>query len=331
MIEMNPRVVGVASLLLIALLPSAASSQAPAPDTLTPDGPATLRKTWLGAVPAIAYGPRVIVAWRIEVGPGGRGGPVALRVLRRNPNAPTTTGAGTSEIRDLPAAPGSYEFPSRVRILDGDWFGLDQREGGHMILYTHPPGDGDRWSDHSLLNAVDVWRPPLADGTSAQHGERLQGRQLLVTLRLERDVDSDGYGDLTQDLNDLATTATARRTARGVIVRAVVRNRGQRTVDQPRLRVKLRRGLRVRRVERSGGCIDRDPRGRVRCPWWESHQPGRAMTISLYPIAPGDVRTVKVEFSRSRSDRRWVRMWARSEGPDPTPADAAVAVRPRPA
>ena len=280
------------------LLPIAAALlvTGPAPDALTPDGPATLRDTWLGAVPSIHYPPRVVVRWRVQVGEGGSAGPVALRVLTGNPHLAEAKALQLGPAEQLPATPGVYEFPARLRFLNGDEIGLDQQTGRHAIVAQHEDSDAERFVDPYELNAMDVWRPPLGDGETRGGYERIQGAQLLVTGQLEYDVDGDGYGDKTQDENDLAITASAGRRT----VRVTLRNRGGRPVHRPHLLVRMR-GARL-----LNGAHDpslRAERGYRR--------------VDVRRIAAGGTRTV---FLRASRPGFRVKVVAGSEGFDPTRA-----------
>ena len=262
------------------------------PNAMTPEGPATLRATFVGPVPHARFGPRVVVRWRVEVGEGSAAGPVALRVLRGDPMTGDAFGRGAVE--QLPATPGAHEFPARLRILDGQVLGLDQQTGGHAIVTTDAHPD----------DAVDVWRPPLGVNEARRDFERRPGERLLISPTFELDVDGDGYGDKTQDENDLAISARPAR--RSIFVR--VRNRGDRTVDNPRLLIRLR-GARL--LTRTHARPERPV------------PPGyRYQTLPHIP--PGAVRSVRLHVSRSGYRAKLI---AESEGFDPT--RAALVVRGR--
>jgi hypothetical protein len=191
------------AVLAIALLAAAATPAAaqdvPA-DTPTPDGPATLRGLWNGPVATICHGDRAVVAFTLRVGEGSRPGRVRLRIVRERDGA--WTGVRSGPWVELPAAPGEHRFPASLHLGHcgtGDSVALDQETGGHTIVHTHPPGDGDPTSDRSKLHELAVFQPPLADGASATPSERRAGQELLMRVELEGDADRDGLGDATQD------------------------------------------------------------------------------------------------------------------------------------
>ena len=202
----------------MSLLPLAAAALA-----VTPQGPATLRDTAVAPLPHAPFGPSVIVGWQVEVGEGGTAGPVALRVLTGDPQAPAPRGLQRGPVEQLPAEAGRYAFPARLRFHHGDAIGLDQQTGGHAIVVR-------RRED---LFALDVWRPPLGVGEARGYDERDPGGGLALSWRMEEDVDEDGYGDETQDENDLALRARPGRRS----IRVTLRNRGARVVDRPHVRI----------------------------------------------------------------------------------------------
>lgn len=296
----------LASLAGAATVTGGAAGQTPAPAALTPEGAATLRQSWLGARPSIGHGPRVIVRWSVEVGAGGRAGDVALRVLGGSERSPEATGRGTGSAVSLPAEPGTYEFSARLRFEDGDRIGLDQASGGHALLREHPPApEAGEWADPRRLHAVDVWRPPLADGAAGGHQERRQGQELAVSVVLEPDVDADGYGDETQDLADLRVVSRRLQRGRGRTTFALaVQNRGPRTAHQPRLSLRLLRGSRLVAVS-APRC------GVRRCRWPRTATGGRA--IDLPPLRRGARHRVRLVV-RGRTGAG-LRLVASSEGP----------------
>lgn len=301
---------------------TASAATTSAPDTLTPEGPATLRQTWLGARPAIAPVPGVIVGWSVRVGAGGRGGPVALRVLGE------AAGPASSRV-DLPATPGLHSFPARLPV-EAYEVALDQETGGHAILHTHPH-TGEPGDTTANPHAVDIWRPPLAAGERREPAERLSDRELLVDVKWERDIDEDGYGDATQDTTDLHLGATARRRGRIVRARVVLRNRGERLVAHPQVTVALRSRDRLRGL-RATGCGTSVAFTRA------TPEPGRCALISpvdqpahriigLPAIAPGRARVVTFAILPGTGTRRRIKLTAAAEGRDPTPARATLRTR----
>jgi hypothetical protein len=245
-----------------------AAAQAANADTATPDGPATLRPIWNGPVAAICEGPRAVVAFTLRVGANSRPGRVRLRVLARRQEAPIAVRSGAWV--DLPATPGDHRFPARLHVggcETGEEIAVDQETGGHTILYSHPPGDGDPRRDPSRLHELDVFRPPLADGATAPPSERRSGQQLLIRLETQADVDRDGLAD-------------ARLAMRAVPLRGG-RLRVRLTSDQPgdvSVVVRLRGGVRVRATVRMRGAGTRSVTLRV---------PRRARRATVVASMPG--------------------------------------------
>ena len=273
----------------MSLLPLAAALLV-APNTATPEGPATLRVTWLGAVPSIAYGPRVVVRWRVVVGDGSAAGPVALRVISNNPTRGPGIARGTGPVEQLPATPGVHEFAARLRFREGDALGMDQQAGRHAIIAT------DVYDE----DAVDVWRPPLGPDETRLHEERIGHARLLISPVFEGDADADGYGDRTQDENDLDIAASPGRRA----VRVTLRNRGDRPVHLPHVLVRMHH---ARLLNRSQVTWLRTERGYRR--------------VKLRKIEPRAKRTVFIRASRPGFR---VKLVAGSEGFDPTRASVVV-------
>ena len=224
----------LAATLLALVLPAA---PARAQDTLTPDGPATLRATWLGASTLEGRPPEVLVGWTVTVGPGGQAGNVRLRVFKPGEQA-TVVGSGPPEL--LPADPGTYRFelsPGIPYDYRDHGLALDQETGGHMIVQNHPsePEKGE-FADPYRLHALDVWRPPPADDAQdVPYEERRQGQELLLGGVIERDVDRDRLGDESRDGGDLQLLGAAapQRRGRDVLLTARVRNAGTTVRDLP--------------------------------------------------------------------------------------------------
>ena len=265
----------------------------PTPGALTPDGAATLRASWLGALPAVVFPPRVVVRWRVQVGEGSAAGPVALRVLTGNTLQAEAKAVQRGPTEWLPAEPGVYEFPARLRFLNGQALGLDQQTGRHAVVST---------TDHSE-HAIDVWRPPLGEGETRAGYERAREQRLLVVGEMEYDLDRDGYGDKTQDENDLAIAARVQRRA----VRVTLRNRGTRPVHLPHVLVRMR-GARLLNRSRFSGL--RDERGYLR--------------VSVRRIPPRGRRSVLIRASRPGFRAKLI---AGSEGFDPTRSRVVVRAR----
>ena len=186
--------------LLIALAAAApaAAQQYPA-DTATPDGSATLYGHWTGARTMQCDGPRSVVAFTVRVGPGSRVGRVRLRIVR-------TEGGGLTGVRsggwvDLPATPGDHRFATSVHLgacQTDEAVALEQETGGHVIVHRHPPGNGDRLNDRSLLNELWTIQPAVADGQTVVP-DRHRAQDLQMGWDVEADLDRDGLGDATQD------------------------------------------------------------------------------------------------------------------------------------
>src|SRR3954465_5014928 len=90
-----------------ALLAFAAQS----PDTLTPEGPATLYSDWHGAVTLEGPHPALLTGVRVVVGPGGRAGTVRS-LVRVSPavGEQGPRGVYVGQPVTLPAEPGTYTF-----------------------------------------------------------------------------------------------------------------------------------------------------------------------------------------------------------------------------
>lgn len=294
----------------------AAAIPAAAQDTLTPAGPATVRSTWLGAFTAELRPPAILVGWTVTVGAGSNAGPVRLRVLRRGDRG---TVVASGPVEALPATPGTYAFALPVGIPYDDRdasLALDQQVGGHAIVATPPPAPGVGGLD---ARALDVFRPLLAeDGADVAFSERLPGRELLVRGTIERDVDEDLVGDMTQDVGDLrllGASILARRTTNafgretdGVLIGARVLNVGTTVRHLPHI---------ANTVEMSGwGCAGSGIAG-----WW--------IRCAGAAISPGDEAELRLWFYAS-DGREPTRVEVAAEGPDLTPQDNAGPIRPAP-
>jgi hypothetical protein len=130
----------------------------------------------------------VIVRWQIKVGAGSQAQPVVLRVVRGA--GATSTGVGSSEPENVPAAPGVYLFDTRLSIRAGDRIGIDCCNPVGYFFSNTPGSERDIWLPR--LNDGET-RAPLGDGPLGEVGE------LLVNADIEPDADRDGYGDESQD------------------------------------------------------------------------------------------------------------------------------------
>src|SRR4051812_38943809 len=142
---------------LIAMVPALAAFPAPAPSETTPDGPATLTTTHVETAPAmgaVAW-PRVAVALRVTVGPGGRGGNVRPRI-----------GAAVGDPVELPAVPGTYTLPA-PHVPPSGAAGIVQTTGAHAIVTREAcRPTAERAVDPCETKWVDVQRagqPDLRD------------------------------------------------------------------------------------------------------------------------------------------------------------------------
>ena len=299
---------------------AAALDRSRALDTLTPDGPATVRENWLGGITMEGRPPEVLVGWKVTVGSGGNAGPVRLRVLRPGKNG---TVVGSGPVERLPSTPGTYAFGLRPGIpydYRDAGLALDQEIGGHAIVKTHAPEpEEDAESDPARLYAVDVFRPPLPDGARrVAYTERRMGQELLVRGIVETDSDEDRLGDKTQDVGDLRLlhARVAGRRGRFLLVRARVRNVGATVRDQAFI---------VAPKEAWGfSCPTRSDEF-LRCPG-RPLPPGGERTVGLLITGPyGPAR------NRSAAGRAYppTRIEVASEGTDTNPADNAGPLTPR--
>lgn len=283
----------------------------PAPvDALTPEGRATVRERFFGAISLEERLPEVLVGWRVTVGPGGNAGPVRLRVLRAGDSKATVVGSGPVE--QLPATPGTYSFGLR-RAIPYDYrdfdLALDQEVGGHAIVKVHPresPDAGVRYYPSPW--ALDVFQPRLAEhARGAPYAERRRGHELLLRAIVETDIDEDRRGDDTQDVGDLKLLGArvAGRRGRKVVIRARVRNVGTTVRDLPGI-VPPRNAV---------GCLT----SRRLIEFWRLCPGPR--------LAPGEQGVLRILLGPARRSGR-VRLPARvriaDEGTDSNPADNAA-------
>jgi hypothetical protein len=294
--------------MLLALSATAAAGAVLAPGAAgtTPGGPATLRGVWLGASTGIAYPPHVVVAWTIEVGPGSEAGPVRLQLVAGTGELGTLL--ATSPSVDLPAEPGSYTFtippgqglkspsgpPATVSIA--------QTVGKHQITrsWMIDPRLAPE-ADPFYLNAVDWFFPALAAGDhDVPRFVRSAGEQLAVTVKTERDVDQDGWGDETQDVGDLRVVSAriVEHTPRAALVAVRVRNVGTTVRNDATL------------VAATGTA----PCPASSCP--------KANAL----LAPGAEVQLRRWFDVSRGEL--TRIAVRAEGPDTNPADNSARLAP---
>jgi len=285
---------------------------AQAPDTLTPDGPATLYSDWHGGVTAEGPHPELLTGFRIVVQPGGRGGTIRLLVLSRpDEQAPLTVQAGQPVT--LPAEPGTYTFPAPHVFADyrDVSYGIEQETGGHAIAAQArcSPKDGD--GDICASQSVDVFRPPIGtavpDPRTASEIQR--GRNLTIEPITEPDVDRDGAGDKTEDRTNLRASATTKRlSGHRRAFDITVENAGPRTADRPQVRADLypspglgswTPGCHGEHIPYFRGAADDDP---------------QAQYCTLSPLAAGERRTVRLVVPDLGSGDAFFTVSA--EGPD---------------
>lgn len=283
---------------------------------LTPEGPATLVNVRGAAQTAEGRPPEVLVAVRVGVAEGGRADNVRLRV--RSPQDPRGTQVG--ELIALPAAPGTYTFPAPHVRFDyrSGVVGIDQTSGGLALLRSGPcdlPA-GPPAPENSPCQAVgvDLYAgdpPPGESGTP----QRLDGRRLALIPVVERDLDQDLRGDVTEDRTDLTLRATAELAPDGSrLVRVVVENRGPVEASRPYIgdwfATAWPAGCTREPVEPySGGPAPPVPAPRG---FATEALPSGASLIRMFTVAPGPSGRMTIRVS--------------SENPDLQPADDSVTV-----
>ena len=252
------------------------------------------------------------MGWTVTVGPGSNAGPVRLRVLRRGDRG---TVLGSGPVEALPATAGTYAFALPVGIpyeYREAGLALNQEIGGHAIVRTHPAGGGP-----GDAHAVDVFRPMLADdGADMAFAERRPRQELLVQGTIERDVDEDLVGDMTQDIGDLrllGASIVARESAN------VLGRQGNRVLIGARV---LNAGTTVRHLPHIANTSE--------ISGWSCAGSGMAggwIKCAGAPIAPGAAAVVRI-WSYSSDGREPTRVEVAAEGPDLTPEDNAGPIQP---
>jgi hypothetical protein len=225
----------------IALLAFAAQS----PETLTPEGPATLYSDWHGGRTLEGEHPELLTGFRVVVQPGGRAG--TIRFLVHESPAFRDEGPRTVHVGQpvtLPAEPGTYTFPAPHVFADyrSVTYGIEQETGGHAITAQPRCSPDDGEGDICKSQSVDVYRPPLGaaipDRSTAT--EVLRGRDLTIDPMTEPDVDRDGAGDETEDRTNLRASATTRRLpGHRRAFDITVENAGPRTANRPLVKAYL--------------------------------------------------------------------------------------------
>jgi hypothetical protein len=215
------------------------------PDTLTPDGPATLYSDWHGASTLEGDHPELLTGFRVVVQPGGRAGRIRFLVHVD----PAFGEPGPEEVHvgqplTLPAEPGTYIFPAPHVFADyrSVNYGIEQETGGHAIAgqVRCAPEDGD--GDVCSSQSIDIYRPPLGAAIPDRRtaSEVRRGGELTIEPITESDVDRDGAGDQSEDRTNLRASATTRR-LRGHrrAFDVTVENAGPRTADRPQVQADL--------------------------------------------------------------------------------------------
>jgi hypothetical protein len=221
----------------VALLAFAAQS----PDTLTPEGPATLYSDWHGASTLEGERPELLTGFRVVVQPGGRAGTIRF-LVHTNPafGEEGERAVHVGPPLTLPAEPGTYTFPAPHVFADyrSVGYGIEQETGGHAITaqIRCSPEDGE--SDVCNSQSVDVYSPPLGatipDRRTATDVQR--GRELTIDPITEPDADLDGAGDTSEDRTNLRASATTQRlSGQRRAFDITVENAGPRTADRPLL------------------------------------------------------------------------------------------------
>ena len=274
----------------VALLAFAAQS----PETLTPEGSATLYSDWHGGQTDEGERPELLVGFRVVVGPGGRAGTVRF-LVREGPGfdepKPPTVHVGPPVT--LPAEPGTYTFAAPHVFADyrDVTYGIEQETGSHAIAaqIRCEPEEGE--SDVCNAQSVDVYRPPLGaaipDRRTAADIQR--GRTLTIEPITESDIDLDGAGDETEDRTNLRASATTQRlSGQRRAFDVTIENAGPRTADRPRVKADF---------SPSPGLGSWSPRcvtGQL--PYYSNTQDDdpRQQYCVLAPLAVGERRTVRL-------------------------------------
>ena len=301
---------------LIAPVALLALAQAP-PETLTPEGPATLYSDWHGGQTDEGLEPVLLTGFRVTVQPGGKAGTVRFLVHHHAYSEPEQPpGVAVGPPLTLPAEPGTYTFPAPHVLHDYREvsFGIEQETGGHAIAVQTRcrPEDGEY--DVCNSQSVDVFRPPLGaalpDRRTAAEVQR--GRRLTIEPITEPDADNDGAGDETEDRTNLRTAVTTQTLPGGKRAFDVtVENAGPRTADRPRLRAGL---------EPSPGLGTWSPACATEQVLLRDGEgsPGQQQCL-LAPIAPGERRAVRLVVpDTGRTESRFA---VEAEGEDLAPFD----------
>ena len=311
------------------------------PETLTPEGPATLYSDWHGFQTDEGEQPELLTGLRVVVQPGGRAGTIRFLVHE----SPGFGEQGTRTVHvgppvTLPAEPGTYTFPAPHAFADyrSVTYGIEQETGGHAIAaqIRCEPEDGE--SDVCNSQAVDVYRPPLGGAIPHRRtaSEVQRGRDVDDRTAHRADIDLDGAGDETEDRTNLRASATTQRlSGHRRAFDITVENAGPRTADRPRIQASFLR---------SPGLGVLDPGVRrsatlVLLSGSQNDDPRRQYCV-LSPLAVGEQRTVRLvvpdlgfgdAYFELSAEGRGPAGWRRVHGTrGPWPAAATVAGGGRP-
>jgi len=186
---------GAAAAPVDAAVVSGSNLSNPPSDTLcaTPSGTNSCTTT-IAALPMATRAPGgptvgidgVIVAWSLRAGASSIEHKVRLRIVRG------TTGSGSGAVEMLPKAAGTYSFPARLPVQQGDFLGVDTLEVPAMMGVPIIRTFGGSF--------LDFWNPALGEGDErAPTTNDATNLELLMNATIEPDADNDGYGDETQD------------------------------------------------------------------------------------------------------------------------------------
>ncbi|HET8759293.1 MAG TPA: thrombospondin type 3 repeat-containing protein [Solirubrobacteraceae bacterium] len=118
----------------------------------------------------------VITRWRVAV--AALPSPMRLRIV--------TGGAARDSSALVTPVAGVNVFPTRLPIATGESIGIDCCAGDVATEFARP----------DAAASATVWEPPLTDPVP---GGLVGGFEPLYNADVERDADTDGYGDETQD------------------------------------------------------------------------------------------------------------------------------------
>ena len=137
----------------------------------------------------------VLTRWRLRAATLGT---VRLRVVRPLPDGSYAT-VGLSDAQKLaqdhrPGEDVQYTFDARIAVQEGDQIALDHSPTAGGVFHSY----GQDSSYAALTFAVPLVEP-LTPGAARPTAPAVIGRELLLNADVERDTDSDGFGDETQD------------------------------------------------------------------------------------------------------------------------------------